>query len=163
MRTWWSEPQSTPDLVSADYIQLLPLWEHIVNLMMVLTIWWLPCVESPLLCCWKKVFTMTSVFSWQNSVSLHFVLQGQTCLLLQVSLGFLILHSNPLSWKGGFCVCVSSSGSSGGWVISWRALKTTNMNAYKQRQSKVASLSLVWALQWLIKTPVLYMKTLEHI
>ena len=31
---------------------------------------------------------------------LHFVLQGQTCLLLQVSLDFLLLHSSPLSWKG---------------------------------------------------------------
>ena len=29
-----------------------------------------------------------------------FVLQGQTCLLLQVSLDFLILHSSPLWWKG---------------------------------------------------------------
>ena len=31
---------------------------------------------------------------------LHFVFQGQTCLLLQVSLDFLLLHSNPLWWKG---------------------------------------------------------------
>ena len=31
---------------------------------------------------------------------LHFVLQGQTCLLLQGSLDFLLLHSNPLWWKG---------------------------------------------------------------
>ena len=31
---------------------------------------------------------------------LHFVLQGQICLLLQVSLDFLLLHSNPLWWKG---------------------------------------------------------------
>ena len=31
---------------------------------------------------------------------LHFVLQGQICLLLQVSLDFLLLHSSPLSWKG---------------------------------------------------------------
>ena len=31
---------------------------------------------------------------------LHFVLQGQTCLLLQVSLDFMILHSSPLWWKG---------------------------------------------------------------
>jgi len=30
---------------------------------------------------------------------LHFVLQGQTCLLLQVSLDFLLLHSSPLWWK----------------------------------------------------------------
>ena len=44
---------------------------------------------------------MTDVFSWQKkSLSafalLHFVLQGQTCLLLQVSLDFLLLHSTPL-------------------------------------------------------------------
>ena len=31
---------------------------------------------------------------------LHFVFQGQTCLLLQVSLDFLLLHSSPLWWKG---------------------------------------------------------------
>ena len=30
---------------------------------------------------------------------LHFVLQGQICLLLQVSLDFLLLHSSPLWWK----------------------------------------------------------------
>ena len=30
----------------------------------------------------------------------HFVLQAQTCLLLQVSLDFLLLHSIPLWWKG---------------------------------------------------------------
>ena len=31
---------------------------------------------------------------------LHSVFQGQICLLLQVSLDFLLLHSNPLWWKG---------------------------------------------------------------
>ena len=31
---------------------------------------------------------------------LHFILQDQTCLLFWVSLDFLILHSNPLWWKG---------------------------------------------------------------
>ena len=31
---------------------------------------------------------------------LHFVLQGQICLLFQVSLDFLLLHSSPLLWKG---------------------------------------------------------------
>ena len=31
---------------------------------------------------------------------LHFVFQGQICLLLQVSLNFLLLHSSPLWWKG---------------------------------------------------------------
>ena len=32
-------------------------------------------------------------------VFLHFVLQSQTCLLLQMSLDFLLLHSSPLWWK----------------------------------------------------------------
>ena len=33
---------------------------------------------------------------------LHFVIQGQICLLLQVSLDFVLLHSSPLQWKGHF-------------------------------------------------------------
>ena len=38
---------------------------------------------------------------------LHFVLRGQTCLLFQVSLDFLVKHSSLLWWKGHFvCVCV---------------------------------------------------------
>ena len=48
---------------------------------------------------------MTSVFSWQNSVSLallHFVLQGQTCQLLQVSVDFLLLHPIPYDEKDFF-------------------------------------------------------------
>ena len=31
---------------------------------------------------------------------LHFLLQGQICLLLYISLDFLLLHSSPLWWKG---------------------------------------------------------------
>ena len=45
---------------------------------------------------------MINAFSWQNSISLsallHFVLQGQICLLFQVSLHFSLLHSNLQSW-----------------------------------------------------------------
>ena len=37
---------------------------------------------------------------------LHFALQGQSCLLLWVSLDFLVLHSSPLSWKGHLLVLV---------------------------------------------------------
>ena len=33
-------------------------------------------------------------------VLLHSVLQGQVCLFLQVFLDFLLLHSNPLYWRG---------------------------------------------------------------
>ena len=43
--------------------------KNIINLISVLTIWWCPCVQF-LLCCWKRVFAMTSVFYWQNSISL---------------------------------------------------------------------------------------------
>ena len=39
---------------------------------------------------------------------LHFILQGQTCLLLQVSLDFLCLHSSPLWWKIHLFFSVSS-------------------------------------------------------
>ena len=42
--------------------------KNIITLILVLTIWWCQCVEP--LCCWKRVFAMTSAFSWQNSISL---------------------------------------------------------------------------------------------
>ena len=121
--------------------------KNIINLILVLTIWWCPCVE-PSLHCWKRVFAMTcekemtthsSVLAWRIPgmgepgelpsmgshrvrhdwsdlaaaaavcsfdetllwfALLHFALQGQICLLLQVSLDFLLLHSSPLWWKG---------------------------------------------------------------
>ena len=43
------------------------------------------------------------VYSLGKTVSLcpaSFLHQGQTCLFLQVSLHFLLLHSRPLWWKG---------------------------------------------------------------
>ena len=43
--------------------------KNIINLISVLAIWWCPCVESSLVC-WKRVFAMTSAFSWQNSIRL---------------------------------------------------------------------------------------------
>ena len=61
-----------------------------------------PAPGEQILGCWKRVFAMTRVFSWQNFVSLCpalFALQSQTCLLLQVSLDFLLLHFIHLWWK----------------------------------------------------------------
>ena len=55
--------------------------------------------QSRLLCCWKRVFAMTNVFFGKILLAftlLHFLLQGQTCLLFQVSLDFLLLHSGPI-------------------------------------------------------------------
>ena len=37
---------------------------------------------------------------------LHFVSQGQTCQLVWVSLDFLLLHSNPLWWKGAIYIYI---------------------------------------------------------
>ena len=51
------------------------------------------------------MFAMTSALSWQNSISLcpvHFILQGQIRLLLQVFLDFILLpyhDMNGLPWK----------------------------------------------------------------
>ena len=43
--------------------------ENITHLISVLAIWWSPCVESSLLLL-EEGFSMTSVFSWQKSISL---------------------------------------------------------------------------------------------
>ena len=40
----------------------------------------------------------------------HFELQGQTYLLLQVSLDFLLLHSSSLWWKGHLCLMLVLKG-----------------------------------------------------
>ena len=74
-RNWWSEPQSAPSLVFTDCIELF----HLMLIMLQITqsIWFLywpfgdvP-VQNLLLCCWTKMFDLTSVFSWQISGSLH--------------------------------------------------------------------------------------------
>ena len=67
----WSEPQSAPGLVFANCIGLPPSLaaKNIINLILVLTIWWCLCAELSLVLL-EEVFSMTSVFSWQNSVSL---------------------------------------------------------------------------------------------
>ena len=104
MRSWWSGPQSAPGLVVADCIHLLHLQ---LQGMQWTWFWYWPFGDlqmlSHLLCCWKRVFAMTNAFSCRIQLAfvlLHFVLQGQTCLLLQISLDFLLLHSSPLWWKG---------------------------------------------------------------
>ena len=70
IRSSWSEPQSTPGLVSADCMELLHLWlkEHkqsdfgIDRLVMSM------CRVISFVV--EKMFDMTGVFSWQNSVGL---------------------------------------------------------------------------------------------
>ena len=65
IRSSWSEPQSAPSLLFADYIELSPSLpaKNIINLISLLTIWWCPCVDSFLLlleegvCCDKNILT----------------------------------------------------------------------------------------------------------
>ena len=73
--------------------------KNIINLILVLTIWWCPCIESSLVLLEKGVCYDQCILSAKliSLVSLLcFVLQGQIWLLLQVSLDFLLLRSSPL-------------------------------------------------------------------
>ena len=75
----------------------------IINLISVLTIWWYQCVESSSHVLGKGCLPrpMCSLNKTLLAfVLLHFVLQNQTCLVLQISHDFLLLHSSPLWWKG---------------------------------------------------------------
>ena len=52
---------------------------------------------------------MTSVFPWQNSISLsllHSILQGQICLLLQVFLDVLLAFQSSVMKRTSFLVLV---------------------------------------------------------
>ena len=75
--------------------------KNIINLISVLAIWWCPCVESSLVLL-KRVFAMTSAFSWQNSV---IFCPSSFCtprpnLPVTPGISWLpILHSSPLKWK----------------------------------------------------------------
>ena len=55
-------------------------------------------------CIVEKGYLLWSVCSLDKTLLafalLHFILQSQTCLLLLVSLEFLLLHFSPLWWKG---------------------------------------------------------------
>ena len=62
---------------------------------------WCPCVELSSVV--KKACFLWPVCSRDKTLVafflFHFVFQGQTCLLLQLSLDFVLLHSNPLRIK----------------------------------------------------------------
>ena len=81
--------------------------KNIISLISVLTIWWCPCVESSLVLledgvCYDQCVLLTKLLAF---ALLHFSLQGQICLLLQVSLDFLLLHSSPYDEKDIFFWC----------------------------------------------------------
>ena len=76
--------------------------KNIVSLISLLTTWWCPCVVIS--CGVGRGCLLWPVHSLDKILLafalLHSVLQGQICLLLHVSLDFLLLLSSPLWWKG---------------------------------------------------------------
>ena len=107
IRSWWSEPQSVPGYVFADCIELLHLHckkynqshfgiDHLV-MSMCTDISYLVgrgCLQLPVHSLDKTMLAFAAL--------LQFILQGQTCLLHQPPLDFLLLHSNPCRWKRHF-------------------------------------------------------------
>ena len=97
IRSSWSEPQSAPSLVFVNYIGLLHLW-----LQRILSIWFQYWPSGDVHVFFSYVvgrgYLLWPVRSlgntWLAFALLHFVLQCQTCLLLQVALDFLLLHSS---------------------------------------------------------------------
>ena len=68
---------------------------------------------SCLLCYWKRVFAMTSAFSWQISVSLCPASFYTPRPNLSVTTGIswlLSLHSSPLWWKGHLSLVLALEG-----------------------------------------------------
>ena len=69
-RSSWSEQQSATGLVFVDCIELLHLWLQNYNPSDFRVDHPVMSMCSLLSCCWKRVFDMSSAFSWQNSISL---------------------------------------------------------------------------------------------
>ena len=74
---------------------------NIIILISELTIWWCPGVESSLVLleegvCYDQCILLAKLLTF---ALLHFALQNQTCLLLHVSVDFILLYSSPLWWK----------------------------------------------------------------
>ena len=105
IRSSRSEPQSAPSLVFADCIEFLHLSlqriyqfdfsiDHLVMSMCRV----FSCAVGRGCLLWPPVRSLGKTLL--AFALLHSILWGQICLLLQVSLDFLLLHSSSLWWKG---------------------------------------------------------------
>ena len=104
IRSSWSEPQSAPGLIFAHCTELLIFgWkeynqsdfsiDHLVMSMCRV----FSCVVGRGCLLWPVCSFGKTLLEFDL---LHFVLQGQTCLLFKLFLDFLLLHSSPLWWNG---------------------------------------------------------------
>ena len=103
IRSWWSEPQSALGLVFADCIEFSIFGYKEYNqsdfgidrlVMSICRVF--SCVVGRGCLLWPVRSLGKTLLAF---ALLHSVLQGQTCLLLQVFLDFLLLHASPLWWK----------------------------------------------------------------
>ena len=74
-----------------------------INLISILTIWVMSMCRIVSCVVGRECFPWLVCFLGKillASALLHFILQDKICLLLQLSLDFLLFHSSPLWWKG---------------------------------------------------------------
>ena len=85
--------RASPSLAAKNIISLISVFGHLVMFMyrVFSCVVGRGCLLWPV-CLLGKTLLPLPLF--------HSVLQGQICLLLQVILDFLLLHSSPLLWKG---------------------------------------------------------------
>ena len=105
-RSSWSEPQSHPGLVFAGCIELLHFWLQGnnqsyfgVDRLLMFTCRVFSCVVGRGYLLWPMHSLGKTLLAF---ALLHSVLQGQTCLLLQVFLDFLLLHSSQMMKRTSF-------------------------------------------------------------
>ena len=101
IRSWWSEQQSAPGLAFADCVELLRL--QLQGIQLIWFRYW-PSGGVHVYCGlvlegahYDQCDLLAKLML--NFALLCFAFQGQICLLLQVSLDWLLLYSSPLWWK----------------------------------------------------------------
>ena len=102
IRSSWHEPQSAAGLVFTECIEHLHLWQRISSVWF----WYWPSgdvhVYKVIICVVGRVCLLWPVCSLGKTllafVLLHFVLQGQSCLLLQVSPDFQFCNEEFIIW-----------------------------------------------------------------
>ena len=124
--------------------------KNTVNLILVLTIWWCPCVVFS--CVVERGCLLLPVHSLGETLLafalLHFVLQGQNCLLLQVSLDFpgcqalsvLVAQSCPTLCDPMDC---SPPGSSAreifqARILQWVAISFSRWSSHPRDRTRVS-------------------------
>ena len=88
---WWLY-RASPSLATKNIISLISVLHPVLSMCRVVF-----CVVGRGCLLWPVCSLGKTLLAF---ALLHFVVQGQTCLLLQVSLNFLLLDSSHLWWKG---------------------------------------------------------------